>query len=1185
MENKRFYSGMARIFCRSGVNLLSVEKQFLLTLLFIILPFAAVVASPLQEIRITIQQKNVPLSKVFKEIEEKTDYSFLIRNNDVDTSAKVSVDAKNKTVAEVLGMLFDGKGISYEVSGKRISVYKATQSRTSGKRKITGKVVDGTKEALIGASVHVPGTSNGVITDIDGNFSLELAAGDTQVEVSYIGYKSQLLNVGNKSTFHIVMTEDSETLEEVVVVGYGSQKKANLTGAVASVKMDEVIANRPLSQAADALQGTVPGLLVSSNGNAPGQGKSFQIRGAYSVGIKNSDGSYGATINPLVLIDGVEGDLDMINPEDIETITVLKDAASSAIYGARAAGGVILVTTKRPKGETTFQLNYNNNFAFASAMNLPEQAPLEEYLKAYSDAAGDQFWTMGSPSVSKWLGYLEQYRKDPSSIPTVGDGIYKDADGGVYYLNEKDLVKNMLETSFQQTHNISMTGGTEKLRYRLSGGYVSNDGVLITNKDKYERMNVSGFISADVVKWFTQEATFKYAHSKNMLPSSALGAIYSTRLASYYPEGNMPEGISDAATGLPFFTPANQIRWSNPSKTLYDNPRIFLKSILKPFKGFEAVFEYTFDKNIYDYSWYTGSVDYTTVQGGKDTTPTNDYLRKNKRYTNYNSINVYGTYDFTLGDHKFKVMAGFNQESSYRETMEAYSYGQAVIEVPSLGSGTSTLKATDSYNEYAVRGGFFRVNYNYKDRYLLEVNGRYDGSSKFPKDSRYGFFPSVSAGWNVAQEKFMESTRDWLGSLKLRASYGMIGNQNVPAYSFIPTMNVNNKYNGWLSGGDYVTAITSLPSLVSSSFTWEKVGTWDAGLDFSMFNNRFTGTFDWYQRNTNGMLAPGMQLPGVVGADAPYQNTADMRTRGWELSLNWRDRIGKVGYRIGFNLSDSQSEIVKYNSNESGILTSSLSNGSTFWNYYEGKKLGEIWGYVYDGFYTVDDFVDTSSWKLKDGVASINGYNPRPGDVKFKNLRDDEKGENMIYGGDNTVNNPGDRKVIGNNTPRYLYGINLGVNYKGFDLNVFMQGTGKRDAWLANTLTFPMYSDFKFIPLYKGLGNYWQPVDAANGDYTPVNANAEFPRIYGNYGNQGSNYRQSDRYLSDASYFRIKNVTLAYTFPKSWVSKISLSQLKAFVGIENLATFSSLAKGIDPETLSWNYPAFRTVSFGLNITL
>ena len=320
---------------------------------------------------------------------------------------------------------------------------------------------------------------------------------------------------------------------------------------------------------------------------------------------------------------------------------VLKDAASGAIYGARAAGGVILVTTKRPKGETTFQLNYNNNFAFASAMNLPEQAPLMEYLQAYSDAAGDQFWTMGSPSVSKWMGYLEQYRNNPSSIPTVGDGIFKDADGAVYYMNEKDLTKNMLETSFQQSHNISMTGGTEKLRFRLSAGYIDNNGVLITDKDQYRRMNVSGFISANITKWFTQEATLSYAHSKKTLPSSALGAIYSTRLASFYPEGNMPAGISDEAEGLPFFTPANQIRWSNPSKTLNDNPRIFLKSILKPLKGLEVAFEYTFDKKIYDYHWYTGSVAYTTVQGGKDTTPTNDYLQKTKRYTDYNSCLLY----------------------------------------------------------------------------------------------------------------------------------------------------------------------------------------------------------------------------------------------------------------------------------------------------------------------------------------------------------------------------------------------------------------------------------------------------------------------------------------------------------------------------------------------------------------
>lgn len=1143
----------------------------------------AMAALPIQEARFSMQQRSVALSRVFHEIKKQTGYSFLVRNNDINMNEKVSIDVKNKSVEEVLEMLFAGKNIRYKVEGERISVYKSQQLQ---QKTITGLVMDVAKEPIIGASVVVLNTTNGCITDFDGKFSLEVSQLPVQVQITYIGYKPQIITIKDTKTIRVVLQEDTEALDEVVVVGYGSQKKANLTGAVASVKMDEVMGDRPLSMVADALQGTVPGLLVSSDGNAPGKSKTFQIRGAYSVGIKNDNGSYGNTIQPLILIDNVEGDLDMVNPEDIETITVLKDAASAAIYGARAAGGVVLVTTKRPKGKTAFQLNYNNNFAFATAMNLPQQAPLMEYLQAYSDAAGDQFWTKGSPSVKKWMGYLEQYRKDPSSIPTVGDGLFMDTDGAVYYLNEKDLVKNMLETSFQHTHNISMTGGTDKLRYRLSAGYVSTDGVLVTNKDKYERMNVSGFISADVTKWFTQEATFSYAHSDNKIPKSALGAVYSTRLGSFYPEGYMPAGISDQAEGLPFFTPSNQIHWSNPEKTLTDNPRIFLKSIVKPLKGLEIAFEYTFDKNVYDYQWYTGSVAYTTVQGGKDITPANDdYLQKKKRHTNYNSINLYGTYDFSVGNHKFKVMAGFNQESSYRETVEVTSYGQAVIEVPSLGSGTSTLKATDKYNEYAVRGGFFRVNYNYLDRYLLEVNGRYDGSSKFPKESRFGFFPSVSIGWNIAQEKFMESSQDWLGALKLRASYGKIGNQNVPAYSFIPTMTADNKYKGWLSGNDYVTAITSIPSLVSKNFTWEKVGTIDVGLDVSMFNNRFTATFDWYQRNTDGMLAPGMQLPGVVGADAPYQNTADMRTRGWEVSLNWRDHIGKVGYRVGVNLFDSKSKIMKYNSNDSKILTSTLSDGTTFWNYYEGKELGEIWGYVFDDFYTVDDFVDTSSWILKEGVASINGANPRPGDVKFKNLMDDEKGTNVISSGNNTVDNPGDRKVIGNNTPRYLYGINLGMNFKGFDLNVFMQGTGKRDAWIANNITFPLYSDYKFITLYDGLSNYWKPVDATNGDYTCANPGAEFPRIYDDYGNATSNYRQSDKYLLNASYFRIKNVTLSYSFPKSLITKMFISQLRAFVSVENLATFSSLPKGIDPERLEWNYPAFRTVSFGLNITL
>ena len=1043
-------------------------------------------------------------------------------------------------------------------------------------KKITGNVTNTAGEPIIGATVLEKGnTTNGTITDIDGNFTINLPANAT-LSISYIGYITQEIQVGYQTSFKVVLKDDTKTLDEIIVVGYGSQKKANLTGAVSSVKMDEALGDRPLLNAADALQGAVPGLFVSNGGNAPGTSKSFQIRGAYSLGVKNSDGTYGNTIKPLVLIDNVEGDIDMINPEDIESINVLKDAASAAIYGARAAGGVILVTTKRPKGASRFELNYNNNFAFGKAVNLPKQAPLMDYLQAYLDCGySDAYWSLGSPSVSKWMEYLTAYQKDPSSFNTVGDGIYVDESGVPYYLNEKDLYKNFMETSFQMTHNISASGGTDKLRYRISGGYNSNDGVLISDRDKFERMNVNSFISADVTKWFTQEITMSYAHSLQTSPGG-MGGVYNTRLVSYYPEGELPASVNTLADeDLPLFTPRNQILYSNPVNNKNDNPRIFLKSILKPLKGLEAVFEYTFDKNIYDYHWYTGQYDYTTIQGGSSKSFVDDYLRKYKQHTNYNSINVYATYNKDFGNHHFKVMAGFNQESSYQETLDTYSYNQAVLDVPAMSSGTGTIKATDSYSEYAIRGGFFRVNYNYLDKYLLEVNGRYDGSSKFPKSSRFGFFPSVSAGWQIAQERFMNSTRHWLDGLKLRASYGVIGNQNINPYTFTPSMSVNNKATSWIIDDTYVTSISSLPALVSQNFTWEKVGTINVGLDVNLFNNRLSGVFEWYQRNTNGMLAPGVQLPAVVGASAPYQNTADMRTRGWELSLNWRDQIGKVGYRIGFNLSDYKSEIIKYDDNSATKLLSS---------YYPGQTLGEIWGYVVDGYYTVDDFVDTSSWQLKEGVTSINGYNVRPGDVKFKNLRDDDTSTNVITSGDNTFDNPGDRKVIGNTTPRYQYGINLGMNYAGFNLNVILQGTGKRDYWISNVLTFPMNGD-NFVPLFEGLSDYWMPKDPDNGDWSAVNPNAKYPRIYGNRGNSGSNLRQSDKYLSDASYLRIKNITLSYKLPKKWVNQIFLNQMKAFVSIENVATFTSLPSGIDPERIEWNYPAFRTVSFGVNITL
>ena len=604
----------------------------------------------------------------------------------------------------------------------------------------------------------------------------------------------------------------------------------------------------------------------------------------------------------------------------------------------------------------------------------------------------------------------------------------------------------------------------------------------------------------------------------------------------------------------------------------------------------EVILEYTFDKYDTKFDFFTGQNQYTTIQQGLSLNYSNDRYQKRQYYTDYNAINVYTNYSKKWKKHNFKVMAGFNQESKYYENVDISVYKQAVPEVPSLAGTTDKNLTTqvDSYEEFTIRGGFFRLNYNYDNKYLLEVNGRYDGSSKFPKSNRFGFFPSVSVGWQLGQESFMESTQNWLNELKIRASRGEIGNQSISPYLFNPSMSLGSS-NVWLNNDASITSI-GVPALVRENFTWENVATTNLGLDFSFLKTRLRGTFEMYQRNTTGMLAPGIQLPAVVGAGAPYQNSADMRTRGWELSLTWSDKIGKVGYNIGVNVFDSRTMVTSYK-NESGLFYD-RNEAQNEKRYREGMYIGEIWGYVFDGFYTIDDFEDASSWRLKEGVTGIDGYNSRlrPGDYKFKNLNDTDGTVNLITGGKGTEEDPGDRKIIGNSRPRYQFGFNLGANYEGFDLSVFLQGVGKRDVRLGIAALFPFNgaapNDAVFCPVYYNQTDYWQPKDAASGDYSPVNPNALLPRIYDytNANSIGSNNRISDKTLSNAAYMRVKNVTLSYSFKRDWLRMLTIEQLKIFSSVENLLTFSSLPKGYDPETVSWTYPCYRTVSFGLNVT-
>lgn len=1067
-------------------------------------------------------------------------------------------------------LIVSGMGL---VSVQAASVYASyANEATQQKEDCKGVVKDATGETVIGASVRVKDGEVGTITDFDGNFSLSGVKKGQTLIISFIGYQTQEV-VWNGTFVNVTLKEDTQTLDEVVVVGFGSQKKANLTGSVAQVKMDDVLGERPITSVKNALQGTMPGLTVSG-GSSPGESKSFNIRGTVSIN----------GMDPLVLIDNVEGDIDLLNPEDIESVSVLKDAASSAIYGARAAAGVILITTKKAKAGEKFTLNYNNNFGFSSSINSPEQASLDEYLRAYQAAGfADQFYA-GGASVAKWRQYLAEYKANPSAFNTVGDGIYVGEDGKPYYLNEKDVYKAFQETSFMQTHNISASGGTEKLNYRLGLGLSKEDGPLIYDRDTYMRKNLSAFLSSKITKWFTQEVDVRYTVADRSQPRGSGDGLYAMNHISFYPSGMMPASVSPNGEELPIGTPENQILYNNPQMTDTDNTRIYLRSILTPFEGLEIVGEYTYDRKNRQNSYYANNWTYINEQLGILEAQTDgDYLYKDEIHDDYNAFNLYGTYKFSLKDsHNFSIMAGFNQERKQYSDMYIQAYDMVAPSAPSFTSATGKVVTGNSYSDYAIRGAFYRVNYNYQDKYLLEANGRYDGSSKFPKNSRFGFFPSFSVGWNVARESWMEKSQDWLGELKLRASWGQIGNQNIANYQYYSTMTPVGNSNYWLKDGEYITYI-STPGLVSSSFTWETVETFDVGVDVSLLNNRLKGTFDWYSRTTRDMLMAGVQLPAVVGTTAPMQNAADMRTKGWELSISWRDQIGDWGYNVGFNLYDYKSTILKYTANEEKVIG----------YYYNGAVLNDIWGYVSDGFYTIDDFDAPGSWQLKDGVASISGYNPRPGDEKFVNLNDDLN-ENEINSGLGTVDSPGDRKVIGNSTPRYNFGINLGVSYKGFSLTALLQGTAKRDYWLGGNALFPFGGGATaYYPVYYNQTDYWELVGDCNGLYTEndpeywvaKNPDASLFRLYGMLSNSGSNTRVSTKYLQNAAYMRIKNVTLSYNFPKSILSKVYLSNLKLFVSAENLATFTSLPKGYDPERLSWGYPFYRTISFGLNVTL
>lgn len=1027
---------------------------------------------------------------------------------------------------------------------------------------ISGRVLDIKGLPIPGVSVLVQGTKEGTVTDFDGGYTLRDVSSNSTLEFTYVGMESYVIKVGSQKVINATLKETASALSEVVVVGFGTQKKSNLTGSVTQVAMEDILGDRPITTVGSALQGAVPGLTVT-NPSTPGAAATFNIRGITSI---NGGG-------PLVLIDNAVGDINALNPEDVESVSVLKDAASSAIYGAKAAFGVILVTTKKGKKNTKTAFNYNNNFAFSKSINEVEQASVPDILQTYANWSSTAS-TAGpeGQDYNRWVEYAKDYQVNPGNYPA--DGRYLSPDDGKYYFLKDNDPQNAIfdDHGFQNTHNFSANGGSDNITYRMSLGSVWNDGPLITDKDKYERINVGSYVSADLASWLTTSLDFKYNTSEKSLVD--YGNIYTPK-QRYYPVGTMMSKIAGDTNLYPVNTPENYILYGEPTVNIRKNTRIFSRTVMTPFKGFEGVVEYGQDDYFRDDKTFTRSTNMVEINRNMFPSVGTPSYTNNKGNNSLTNLNAFASYSFTnpSGDHRFKILQGFSQDRSYTENLNVNRKEIINADLPSISGAVGEILADDSFVDFTSRSSFYRVNYNYKDKYLFEANGRYDGSSKFPKETRYGYFPSVSAGWQLANENFMNWSDNWLNEFKFRGSWGQIGNQNIAAYGYSPKMD---SYRAPWIVGTTQPATLGMPPLVRADYTWETVETSEVGLDLAMFNRRLNASGAYYIRKTIGMLAPGMEFPLVVGAAAPLQNAADLENRGWEASASWRDKIGKVGYYLGFNVYDSQTEITKYDN-------ASLLLGS---GYYVGQKIGEIWGYRNDGFYTIDDFKDgwqTGTWALKDGITSIKGTAVRPGDVKFKNLVDNGTSvANQIDSGVNTVNDPGDREIIGNSAARYSYGINGGVSYAGFDFSFMMNGVGKRDAWISDELSFPMANNTSTV--YAHQLDYWQPIDAANGDWNPVNPNAKYPRIYNDNNNRGSNVRIQDRYLMDASYLRLKNVTLAYNLPSQTTKKIGFNAVKFFCSIENPYTWSHVEDGRDPESLSWGYPFYSTTSFGLNMT-
>ncbi|MCM1348898.1 MAG: TonB-dependent receptor [Firmicutes bacterium] len=1118
----------------------------------------------------------------------------------------------------------------------------AAQNRT-----VSGTVVDAADEPLPGVSVTIPGTQTGCMTDIDGKFTLNIPAKQTVLKFTYIGYDEQKVTVApGQTTVNVIMKENSVMLEETVVIGYGTQKKVNLTGAVASLD-GEKLEGRPTASVTNMLQGSVAGLNITTSSGVPGQSGSINIRGQESI---NSAG-------PLILIDGTIGELDSVNPNDVESISVIKDASAAAVYGARAAFGVILVTTKSGQakdGKST--VRYNGRVGWESPTTSTDFVT-QGY---WSARLVNQFWQGNSHTdylsytdydMQQLLARVNDKTENPER-PWVVEETRNGKRQWVYYGNYDWYHMLYRDTHPVQQHNISFSGGKDKFKYFLSGGLDFREGVVRQNPDKFKRYNLRSKIDFAINKWASMSNnTSFYGSTYEFMGNGSIEDTfaYSARHAlACFPMKN-PDGTWIYSTPYTSYKIGNgrhillgegSHRNTNRKTDFTNTTRL----TITPIKQLSIVGDFTYrfyqtrnthrTNNMYYREYPDGDMGSYSAGAGLNA------LSESANTRNYYSVNAFATYKDTFNEkHNLTVMAGYNYESMNYKNLSAT--GQNLISenlddlnlVGTDDSGAQVATVGGGQAEYVLQGIFGRINYDYMGKYLVELSGRYDGSSRFARGNRWGFFPSGSLGWRFSEESFMEPTHTWLSNGKLRASYGSLGNQNVSSYYTFLRLITTHSFNSFSFGNSTVPGkYTSLGDPIAGDLTWEKANQWDLGLDLSFFNNRLSFTGDFYIRDTKGMLTDGMKLPAVYGAEVPQMNNADMRTKGYELALNWNDSFMLFGkpfsYSVGFNLSNYDSYITKYKNNENQIL--SYNKDGKYYNYYyEGMHIGDIWGYTIDGLFQSDE--EAAEYQKNVDLTNVTwglpgGY--QAGDVRFVDvngdgvvnngnttmIRNKVTGQILVEGQEgwdkadedrktnsnsdwtsvpvNSILNHGDLKKLGNSLPRLSYGITASVRYFGFDVSAFFQGTG-------NHYMYPHGQMMSFWGMYGYPYMSFIPTDFAEKIWSEDNPDAYFPRAVG-YAATSYNLKQStsinNRYLQNLRYLRFKNLTVGYTIPSNITKKAYIDKVRVYFTAENLCYWSPLKKNskyVDPEGVisrSDNahqnafYPWPKTYMFGLDIS-